>query len=155
MGVDIKLITANEAYHDKEGKLYQETGVILTTPVKPPEHVDASTHSVFLDGDCEVPMIHVGTEGMEHEDKFGLDCGEQCHRSNICPQYRMVPMDQGYFQRIPYIEDTVKESNDIRKNCERPFNLLKDQIGLEKPRILSQHSSNVRCTIDSITVPYC
>jgi len=156
MGVDMKLITADEAYHDKEGELYQETGVLLTTPpratVKPPEHVDASTHSVFFDGDCEVPMIHVGTEGMEHEYKCGLDCGEQCHRSNICPQYRMIPMDQGYFQRIPYNEDTVKEANDIRKNCERPFNLLKNQTGLENLRVRSQHSSNVRCTIASIAV---
>ena len=156
MGVDIKLITADEAYHDKEGELYEQTGTVLTTPprttVNPPEHVDVTTQSVFFDGDCYVPMIHVGSEGLEHEYKCGLDCGEQCHRSDICPQYRMISMDQGYFQRIPYNEETVKEANDIRKNCERPFNLLKNQTGLEDIRVRSQGSSIARCTIASIAV---
>ena len=156
MGIDMKLITADEAYHDKEGEIYQDTGTLLTTPpranVVPPEHVNVSTQTVFFDGDCEVPMVHVGTEGLEHEYKCGLDCGEQCHRSYSCPQYRMILMDQGYFQRIPYNEDLVKEANDIRQNCDRPFNLLKNQTGLENLRVRSQHSSTARCTIASIAV---
>jgi len=156
MGIDMKLITADGAYHDKKGELYQETGTLLTTPprvnVMPPEHVDVSTQSVFFDGDCDVPMVHVGTEAMEHEYKCGLDFGEQCHRSHSCPQYRMIPLDQGYFQRIPYNEEFVNEANDIRKNCERPFNLLKNQTGLENIRVRSQHSSTARCTIASIAV---
>jgi hypothetical protein len=29
MGIDLKLITADEAYHDKDGSLFAETGVIF------------------------------------------------------------------------------------------------------------------------------
>jgi hypothetical protein len=43
-------------------------------------------------------------------------------------------------------------ANDIRKNCERPFNLLKNQTGLEKIRVRSQHATMARCTLSSIAV---
>jgi hypothetical protein len=52
-GIEIKLITADEAYHDKDKSLYEETGV---TPIKPfsadikmPENVDPEKYSVTLD----------------------------------------------------------------------------------------------------------
>ena len=32
MGIELQLITADEAYHDKDGSLFEETGVIVTTP---------------------------------------------------------------------------------------------------------------------------
>lgn len=32
MGIDLKLITADEAYHDNNGDLFKETGVHLVTP---------------------------------------------------------------------------------------------------------------------------
>jgi hypothetical protein len=52
IGIDLKLITADEAYHDKDGSLFAETGVILTTPpsaiVVALEHTDTTTGDVFL-----------------------------------------------------------------------------------------------------------
>jgi len=32
MGIEIKLVTADEAYYDKDGSLFNDTGVIVTTP---------------------------------------------------------------------------------------------------------------------------
>ena len=32
MGIDIKLITADEAYHDKDGSLLRDTGILVTAP---------------------------------------------------------------------------------------------------------------------------
>jgi hypothetical protein len=37
MGLDIKLITDDEACHDKNGSLFQETGAIVTSPHHPPK----------------------------------------------------------------------------------------------------------------------
>lgn len=61
-------------------------------------------------------------------------------------------MDKGYFQRIPFHAQGIAQAHDIRKNCERPFNLLKHQAGLETLRVRSQHSAVVRATIGSIAV---
>ncbi len=51
MGIDIQRITADEASHDKDGSLFNETGVISTTPpsstVPIPGHVTAKTGKVF------------------------------------------------------------------------------------------------------------
>jgi len=51
MGIDIKLITADEAYHDKDGSLFGDTGVLLTTPpqakVLVPENFDRESGAVF------------------------------------------------------------------------------------------------------------
>ena len=66
MGIELKLITADEAYHDKDDALFQETGVRVVTPpsskVRLPEHVDTRTGSIFCHGGCEVPMRHMGVE---------------------------------------------------------------------------------------------
>jgi len=39
---------------------------------------------------------------------------------------------------------------DIRKNGERPFNLVKKREGLEQVRVRSQHGLLVRCTFATI-----
>lgn len=155
MGIDIKLITADEAYHDKDGSLFRDTGVIVTTPpsakVDLPENVDGSSGTVFCHDECSVPMQHVGFEGQEHEYKCGASPGE-CSHLYSCPQYRFLPMDRGLFQRIPFATELIQQAHDIRKNCERPFNLLKNQTGLETVRVRSQPATMARCTLSSIAV---
>jgi len=155
MGIDLQLITADEAYHDKDGPLFAETGVIVTTPplskVSLPEHTDADTGAVFCHGECSIPMLHVGIESQNHEYKCGAAPGE-CQCPGSCPQYRFIPVDGGLFQRIPYHTAQIQQALDIRKNCERPFNLLKNQTGLETVRVRSQHATMARCTLGSIAV---
>ena len=155
MGIDLQLITADEAYHDKDGSLFEETGVIVTTPpsanVSLPEHTDADTGAVFCHGECSFPMLHVGIENQNHEYKCNAVSGE-CLFVNNCSQYRFLPIDRGLFQRIPYHTDLIEQAHDSRKNCERPFNLLKNQTGLETIRVRSQNATLARCTLSSIAV---
>ena len=155
MGIDIKLITADEAYHDKDGSVFRQTGVIVTTPpsekVSLPEDVDVESGAVFLDGTCNIAMAHVACEDQRHEYRCGAATG-QCHRSGICTQCRFIPVDGGLFQQIPHATEQIKQAYDIRKNCERPFNLLKNQTGLETVRVRSQHATMARCTLSSIAV---
>jgi hypothetical protein len=155
MGIDIKLITADEAYHDKDGSMYRKTGVIVTTPpsakVDLPKNIEGSTGTVFCHDECSLPMQHVGFEGQEHEYKCDASPGE-CSHVHSCPRYRFLPMDRGLFQRIPYATESVEQAHDIRKNCERPFNLLKNQVGLETVRVRSQPATMARCTLSSIAV---
>lgn len=155
MGIDIKLITADEAYHNKDGSLLRETGVLVTTPpqgkILVPENVDSESGAVFLDSACNIPMRHVGCDGQIHEYKCDAATG-QCHRSSICTQCRFIPVDNGLFQQIPHATEQIKQAHKIRKNCERPFNLLKNQTGLETIRVRSQYATMARCTMSSIAV---
>lgn len=155
MGIDLQLITADEAYHDKDGSLMTETGVIVTTPPSAkavaPEHTDTETGSVFCHAHCDFPMIHVGVEKQSHEYKCNAAAGE-CMFAATCPQYRFLPVDGGFFQRIPHHSDLIQRAHEIRKNCERPFNLLKNQTGLETVRVRSQNATMARCTLSSIAV---
>ena len=153
MGLDVKLITADEAYHDKDGSLFKETGTIVTTPpskkVTVPEFVNADNGHVFFNVFCSIPMLHVGLENQNHEYKCSAEPGE-CQFSSTCPQCRMMPIDRGLFQHIPHYTDQVEQALDIRKNCERPFNLLKNQTGLEHIRVRRQHATMARCTLSTI-----
>jgi hypothetical protein len=155
MGIELQLITADEAYHDKDDSLFDKTGVYLATPpsstVSTPDYVDEATGAVFCHADCSVPMLHVGYEEQSHEYKCSACTGE-CVLQEICPQYRFVPFDRGLFQRIPYNTNQIQEALDIRKNCERPFNLLKNQTGLETVRVRSQPATAVRSTLSNIAV---
>ena len=155
IGIDLQLITADEAYHDKDGSLYADTGVIVTTPpsakVLPPQHTDSETGSVFCHAHCDIPMSHVGIENQMHEYKCNAVKGE-CSIPGRCSQYRFVPVDGGIFQQIPCHTELIQEAHDIRKNCERPFNLLKNQAGLETVRVRSQQATMARCTLSSIAV---
>jgi hypothetical protein len=153
MGLDLKLITADEAYHDKDGALFKENGVYLVKPpsarVSLPENVDSETLQVRFDDLCEIPMNYIGIEEKGHEFKCGARPG-QCPRAGICPQFRHIPFDNGCFQRILYGSDAVSKALDIRKNGERPFNLLKKREGLEQVRVRSQHGLVARSTFTTM-----
>jgi len=155
MGIDIKLVTADEAYHDKDGSLFKQTGVIVTTPPSAkallPGNVDGNSGAVFCNDSCSIAMLRVGFEEQAHEYKCGVKA-EECLDSGTCPQYRNIPVDSGLFQQIPYETEQIKLAHDIRKNCERPFNLLKNQTGLETLRVRSQYATMARCTLGSIAV---
>jgi hypothetical protein len=87
VGIDLKLITADEAYHDKDDSLLRDTGILVTAlpeaKVLVPENVDRESGAVFLDGICTIPMQHVACEAQTHEYKCVAATGE-CHRSSIC-----------------------------------------------------------------------
>ena len=119
-----------------------------SSKVSVPEHVDPETMEVFYDKFCEIPMQHIGCEE-QHEFRCGASPGE-CPLSGKCPQFRLIPIDSGFFQRIPYETEHVSKALEIRKNAERPFNLLKNREGLEKVRARSQHTLLARCTFTTI-----
>ncbi len=60
MGIEMKLVTADEAYYDNDGTIFEETGVRLITPpsknVRLPENVDPETFAVTCCDECEIPM---------------------------------------------------------------------------------------------------
>ena len=153
MGIDLKLITADEAYHDSDGSFFNETGVHLITPPSSktslPEDVNLETGTVTFDEMCEIPMVHIGCYDQGHEFKCGASAGE-CFRSSTCPQFRVIPLDNGHFQRILGSSDQTDQALDIRKNLERPFNLLKNREGLEQVRVRSQHALLARSTFSTI-----
>ena len=155
MGLDVKLVTADEAYHDKDGSLFEQTGVIVTTPpsqkVALPENVNDKSGAVFCNDSCSIPMVRVGLENRSHEYKCGAEPGG-CQHSHSCRQCRFIPVDGGLFQLIPHETGQIKQAHEIRKNCERPFNLLKNQTGLETVRVRSRNATMARCTLSSIAV---
>jgi hypothetical protein len=153
IGLDLKLITADEAYHDTDGSLFEQSGVHLVKPpnskVTLPDNVNPDTLQVMFDELCEVPMDYIGIEEQGHEFKCAAQPG-QCPRSELCPKYRHIDFDNGCFQRILYGSDAVAEAIDIRKNGERPFNLLKKREGLEQVRVRSHHGVVVRTTFTTM-----
>ena len=126
----------------------------MVTPPKSkilsPENVDTETMRVTCNEMCTIPMEYIGVEEEGHEYKCGAVPGE-CPYVGSCPGYRHIPIDGGFFQRIPYGTDYVKDVLEIRKNAERSFNLLKKREGLETVRTRSQHGVLARCILTSIT----
>ena len=61
-----------------------------------------------------------------------------------------IDFDNGCFQRIVYGSEAVSKALDIRKNGERPFNLLKKREGLEQVRVRSHHGVVVRTTFTTL-----
>jgi hypothetical protein len=153
MGIDLKLITADEAYHDKDGSFHRETELPLVTPIssktKLPENIDLETKSVVLNDLCDIPMERVGSFSEGHEFKCGAAPGE-CFHAGACSQYRVIPFDNGYFQRIYHGNEGAGEAVEIRKHSERPFNLLKNQTGLENVRVRSQPALLARTVFSTI-----
>ncbi|MCP4298104.1 MAG: hypothetical protein GY786_21160 [Proteobacteria bacterium] len=153
MGIEMKLITADEAYHDNDGELLKKTGVELITPatgsVKLPENVDLETFAVTHNVECEVPMEHLGCFEGVHEFKCTAQFGD-CLRSDSCPKTRFVPSDRGVFQNMITNGDLAKKAIEIRKNVERPFNTLKHCHGLERIRVRSQKGLVVVGAISTI-----
>ena len=153
IGLDLKLITADEAYHDTDGSLFEQSGVHLVKPpnskVGLPDNVNPDTLQVMFDELCDVPMDYIGIEEQGHEFKCAAQHG-QCPRSELCAKYRHIDFDNGCFQRILYGSDAVAKALDIRKNGERPFNLLKKREGLEQVRVRSHHGVVVRTTFTTM-----
>lgn len=150
IGLDVKLVTADEAYNDNNAEIYNDTGVTLITPckskVKIPDFVDIKCKQIFCNKNCEFPMEYLGTtDDNQHEFKCNAKWGE-CLFAGSCPQYRFIPFDSGYFQRTIFFLDHVDSAVDIRKHSERPFNLLKNREGLKETRAKSQHGILARCT---------
>ena len=153
MGIEMKLITADEAYHDKDGSLFNDTDVRVITPpdakVELPENVETDPLRVYCNENCEIPMERVGSTDMMHEYKCNAENGE-CTYASSCHQYREIPLDSGIFQRIPIDGKLADEAISIRKNSERPFNLLKKREGLEQVRVRSQGSLIVKCAVGNM-----
>jgi hypothetical protein len=153
IGLDLKVITADEAYHDKDGSLLEQTGVRVITPpnkkVSLPENVDPETRQVTCDDWCEIPMAYVGSDLHGHEFKCAAELG-QCPRAPICPQYRRIDFDSGCFQPFPHATTGVAKAIDLRKNGERPFNLLKKREGLEYARVRGQHNILAQCVFTTV-----
>lgn len=147
IGLDLRLVTADEAYHDNDDIIYSENDVHLIKPpgskTSLPEHFDKDTLQVMCNDFCETPMEYAGIGEGEHEYKCVAEFG-QCPHAAMCPGYRSIPIDNGYFQRILYGDELVSKALEIRKNGERPFNLLKKREGLETVRVRSQHGLVVR-----------
>ncbi|MBI3599308.1 MAG: transposase [Nitrospinae bacterium] len=145
IGLDLKVITADEAYTDVEQneamKREYDVTVVSTSKekVKLPDYVDEKTKSVYMNKWCETPMSYLGiTDEGNHEFKCNDELGSCLHDIN-CPKYREIPIDAGNFGQIPDNVNGVKKVKDLRKNVERPFNLLKHRDGLEPVRVKSQH----------------
>ena len=153
LGIDIKLITADQAYLDSDGSVLNETGVYVVAPpsekAKLPDNVLESPLRVTCNDSCEIPMHFLGSTPSGHE--FGCDAapGECVFESN-CPKSRIINFDNGYFQPMPTFHSGSQDAIEIRKNCERPFNLMKKREGLEQTRVRSQHGVVVRSALTTI-----
>lgn len=152
IGLDLKLVTADEAYHDKDDAVYQDTGVRLVTPPRGdsvPEYFDKDTLQIMFDDLCEVPMAYSGFADKQHAFQCAAEPGE-CFREATCPKRREIPLDTGHFQRILHDSDLVRKAIEIRKNSEPPFNLMKNREGLNTVRVRSRQGVLARCTITHI-----
>jgi hypothetical protein len=153
LGIDIKLITADQAYHDSDGSVLNETGVYVTAPAseqaKLPENVLESPVRVACNDSCEISMDYLGTTPDGHEFGCGATLGE-CMFASSCPKSRIIGFDNGHFQPMPTFHSGAQAAIEIRKNCERPFNLMKKREGLEQTRVRSQHGVVVRSALTTI-----
>ncbi len=145
IGLGLKVVIGDEAYGDGKGseEIRKEHDVTVVTParekVKVPDNVDKESHEVYMDGLCEIPMKYIGkTDTGSHEFKCRVGADE-CIRSATCGKYCEIPVDAGIFGQIPEQVRGVSELRNLRKNSERPFNLLKHREGLEPLRVRSQH----------------
>ena len=59
-------------------------------------------------------------------------------------------MDNGRFQPIVHGIAEAAEAIALRKNGERPFNLIKKREGQDVTRVRSQHAQLARCTITTM-----
>lgn len=153
MGIDVKLITADQAYHDSDGSILEETGVYVIAPpsekAKLPDNVLEFPVRVVCNDSCEIPMKILGSGQNGHEFGCNAEPGECIFESN-CSKFRTIEFDNGYFQPMPAFHEMSEKAIDIRKNCERPFNLMKKREGLEQTRVRSQHGVVARSTFTTI-----
>ena len=153
MGIDVKLLTADQAYHDSNGSVLDETGVYVIAPPSEqatlPDNVLEFPVRVACNDSCEIPMEILGSTQNGHEFGCNAEPG-QCIFESGCLKSRIIAFDNGYFQPMPTFHDISKRAIDIRKNCERPFNLMKKREGLEQTRVRSQSGLVARSTFTTI-----
>jgi hypothetical protein len=153
MGIEMKLITADEAYHDGGGGILKETGVHVITPpskkVSLPDNVQAFPLRVTCNEHCHIPMKFIGKSSSGHEFACNAEPCECLFETN-CLKFRKIPFDSGHFQPMPTFLRESEEAINIRKHIERPFNLMKKREGLEQTRVRSQHGVIVRSAFTTI-----
>ncbi len=153
MGIDVKLVTADQAYHDSDGSVLDETRVYVIAPpsekAKLPENVLEFPVRVTCNDVCELPMESLGNVQNGHEFGCSAEPGE-CLFEFGCSKSRVIEFDNGYFQPIPAFYESSKQAINIRKNCERAFNLMKKREGLEQTRVRSQRGVVARSTFTTI-----
>lgn len=154
MGLDTSIITADTAYADagRNLEIQNEFDISVVTPpdknVKVPDNVDPERGFVYMDEFCETAMGFMGRADSGHEFKCGAD---DCPRSRLCPQYRVVPFDSGFFGRIPDQVAGIEKVRDLRKHIERAYNLLKHRDGLDPLRVRSQQGVMCQTTFANMT----
>ena len=157
MGLDMKLIVADEGYDSTNVELMERYEVtVATSPrsrVNHPVHVDSvdGKTQVFCHEYCPQPMEYVGRDGEEHEYHCSDD-HRKCPFRMTCPQSRMISLDNGLFGPIPQTMPNKKELISLRKVIERPFNYMKHRNGIDRITVKSQHSAQFVTTIATIAV---
>ena len=73
-----------------------------------------------------------------------------CIFESTCTKSRVIDFDKGHFQPMPSFHNASQQATDIKKNCERPFNLMKKREGLETTRVRSQHGVVIRSAFTTI-----
>ena len=153
MGINVKLVTADQAYHDSDGTVLEETGVYVVAPPAEkavlPDNVLEFPVRVTCNDFCEFPMTIIGGSQNGHEFCCDAKPGE-CIFETTCLKSRTIAFDNGYFQPMPTFHKTSQRAIDLRKNCERPFNLMKKREGLEQTRVRSQGGVVVRSAFTTI-----
>ena len=153
MGIEMKLITADQAYHDGDGEILKETGVHVIAPpsekVNLPENVQEFPLRVTCNEHCNIPMKFIGKSSTGHEFACNAESCE-CMFETDCIKFRTIPSDSGYFQPMPTFLNQSEQAIKIRKHIERPFNLMKKREGLEQTRVRSQHGVIVRSAVTTI-----
>ncbi|MBT5973214.1 MAG: transposase, partial [Desulfobacula sp.] len=128
-------------------------GVYIVAPpsenVDIPDNVMKSPIRVTCHGACDIPMIALGSTKEGHEFGCNANPGE-CILDPTCSKSRIINFDKGHFQPMPSFYNTSQQAMEIRKNCERPFNLMKKREGLETTRVRSQHGVVVRSAFTTI-----
>ncbi len=96
-------------------------------------------------------MTYLGkTDAGCHEFKCGAE-PDTCIHYPTCHKHREIATDAGDFGQIPAYLSGVEELNNLRKNMERPFNLLKHREGLEPVRVRSQQGLMAVTTFANMT----
>ncbi len=104
---------------------------------------------IYSDMDCDCGKRRKKRDKSYYVIGCGTTPGE-CMFESRCPKSRVLAFDSGYFQPMPTFHQGSQESIEIRKNCERPFNLMKKREGLEQTRVRSQHGVVVRSALTTI-----
>ena len=117
LGIDMKLITADQAYHDKDGAVLDETGVyIVALPsenVDIPDNVMESPIRVTCHDSCDIPMIALGSTKEGHEFGCNANPGE-CILDSTCSKSRIIAFDKGHFQPMPSFYNASQQAMDMR-----------------------------------------